>query len=82
MRAAPNAIRECVGVRGRGEPVVSNGLALCNLHHAAYDRNILGVTPDLKVEVRRADLYVPRRQDLKPNPEFLADRYAIFQQAY
>ncbi|MFH0982860.1 MAG: hypothetical protein V2A79_15160, partial [Planctomycetota bacterium] len=36
----------------RGEPVISNGLALCNLHHAAYDGNILGVTPDLKVQVR------------------------------
>mgnify|MGYP006303029059 CR=1 FL=1 len=30
----------------RGEPVVANGLALCKLHHAAYDRHILGVTPD------------------------------------
>ncbi|MGI8867651.1 MAG: HNH endonuclease [Mycobacteriales bacterium] len=24
----------------RGEPVVPNGLALCKIHHAAYDRNI------------------------------------------
>lgn len=36
----------------RGEPWVSNGLSLCKLHHAAYDANILGVRPDLKVEVR------------------------------
>jgi len=36
----------------RGEPVVSNGLALCSLHHAAFDRNILGVRPDLVVEIR------------------------------
>ena len=35
-----------------GEPVVSNGLALCKLHHAAFDANILGVHPDYRVEVR------------------------------
>lgn len=37
----------------RGEPVVSNGLSLCKLHHAAYDRQVLGVRPDLIVEVRK-----------------------------
>jgi len=36
----------------RGLPVVPNGLALCALHHAAFDRNVLGVRPDLRVEVR------------------------------
>jgi putative restriction endonuclease len=36
----------------RGLPVVPNGLALCKIHHAAYDRNILGVRPDLVVEIR------------------------------
>lgn len=35
-----------------GEPVVSNGLALCKLHHAAYDRQFLAVRPDYRVEVR------------------------------
>jgi putative restriction endonuclease len=34
-----------------GEPVVSNGLSLCKLHHAAYDQRILGIRPDLVVEV-------------------------------
>lgn len=29
-----------------------NGLALCTLHHAAFDRHVLGVRPDLKVEIR------------------------------
>jgi putative restriction endonuclease len=37
----------------RGLPVVPNGLALCKIHHAAFDANILGVRPDLVVEVRR-----------------------------
>lgn len=36
----------------RGAPVVPNGLALCRLHHGAFDTNILGVRPDLVIEVR------------------------------
>ena len=35
-----------------GEPVVSNGLALCRLHHAAFDRFFLGVSPDRIIQVR------------------------------
>jgi putative restriction endonuclease len=35
-----------------GEPVVSNGLALCRLHHAAFDAHILGVRPDYVIEIR------------------------------
>ncbi len=37
----------------QGLPVVQNGLALCKIHHAAYDRNILGVRPDFTVQVQR-----------------------------
>lgn len=37
----------------RSEPVVSNGLALCRLHHGAFDAQIIGIRPDLVVEVRR-----------------------------
>ena len=28
-----------------------NGLALCKIHHAAYDQNMLGITPDYRVEI-------------------------------
>lgn len=35
-----------------GEPVVSNGLSLCRLHHAAFDRFFLGVRPDYVIQVR------------------------------
>lgn len=35
-----------------GEPVVNNGLALCRLHHSAFDRFFIGVRPDYIVEVR------------------------------
>ncbi len=34
-----------------GLPVVTNGLTLCKIHHAAYDRRILGITPDYEVRV-------------------------------
>jgi len=36
----------------RGDPIVPNGLALCKLHHAAFDGNILGIRPDLRIEIR------------------------------
>ena len=29
-----------------------NGLSLCKIHHAAYDKNILGISPDYQVKVR------------------------------
>lgn len=35
----------------RGLPIVPNGLALCKIHHAAYDQNILGIRPDCVVEI-------------------------------
>lgn len=84
-----------------GEPVVSNGLALCKLHHAAFDSNILGIRPDLVVEIRSdvlreidgpmllhglqgfegRTLTVPRNSLLRPNREFLAERYEAFREA-
>lgn len=36
-----------------GDPIVTNGLSLCKLHHAAFDRSFVGVRPDYVVEVRR-----------------------------
>lgn len=35
-----------------GEPIVRNGLSLCKLHHAAFDRHFLGLRPDFVVQVR------------------------------
>jgi putative restriction endonuclease len=35
-----------------GEPTVNNGIALCKLHHAAFDSFMLGVRPDFVIEVR------------------------------
>ncbi len=36
-----------------GSHQVSNGLAFCKIHHAAYDSDILGVRPDGVAQVRR-----------------------------
>jgi putative restriction endonuclease len=35
-----------------GEPVVSNGVAMCKIHHAAFDARIVGIRPDYVVEVK------------------------------
>lgn len=35
-----------------GIPSVPNGVALCTLHHAAFDRDVIGITPDYTVAVR------------------------------
>ncbi len=36
----------------QGVPAVNNGLALCKIHHAAFDNHLLGIRPDAVVEVR------------------------------
>ena len=35
-----------------GTAEVTNGLALCKIHHAAFDSHILGIRPDYVVEIR------------------------------
>lgn len=35
-----------------GAADVTNGLSLCKIHHAAFDNNIIGISPDYVVEVR------------------------------
>jgi putative restriction endonuclease len=36
----------------RGEPLVTNGLGLCKIHHSAFDAHILGIDADVRVHVR------------------------------
>jgi len=43
-------------LRAGREPVVTNGIALCALHHAAFDKLLIGVRPDYVVAVRTAIL--------------------------
>jgi putative restriction endonuclease len=35
-----------------GTPTVPNGIALCSLHHAAFDAHLMTVRPDYQIEVR------------------------------
>jgi putative restriction endonuclease len=39
-----------------GDPVVNNGISLCKLHHAAFDRFFFTVRPDYLIEVKPAIL--------------------------
>jgi putative restriction endonuclease len=36
-----------------GEPVVSNGLSLCSIHHRAYDHDLVAISPEYEVRVSR-----------------------------
>lgn len=36
-----------------GQPVVPNGLALSKIHHAAFDRHLIGIDPDYRLHVAR-----------------------------
>jgi len=36
----------------KGIPSVNNGLSLCKIHHAAFDQQIIGVSPDYQIKVK------------------------------
>jgi putative restriction endonuclease len=36
-----------------GIPTTPNGLAMCKIHHAAYDQNMLGISSDYRVSINR-----------------------------
>jgi putative restriction endonuclease len=36
-----------------GEPIVSNGLSLCSIHHRAFDQDLVGIAPNYEVRVAR-----------------------------
>jgi putative restriction endonuclease len=36
-----------------GEPTVNNGIALCKLHHAAFDKFFIGIRPDYVIIIRK-----------------------------
>jgi putative restriction endonuclease len=42
-----------------GEPIVPNGIAMCALHHRAFDSNVLGIDPRYRIEIRRDVLDEP-----------------------
>ena len=36
-----------------GDPIIQNGLALCKIHHAAFDSNFIGINPDYVIKIRK-----------------------------
>ncbi|HXY84815.1 MAG TPA: HNH endonuclease, partial [Gaiellaceae bacterium] len=38
-------------VEESGDPVISNGLALCAIHHRAFDHDLVAISPEYKVRV-------------------------------
>jgi len=85
----------------KGEPIVTNGLGLCTIHHSAFDANIIGIDPAVRVHVRAdileetdgpmlryglqevegSRLLLPHKSDLRPNRDFLAERFELFKAA-
>jgi len=85
----------------RSAPEIPNGLALCRIHHGAYDIGILGVDPGYRIHLRQdvldehdgpmlkhglqelhgREIDVPRRAEHRPNPVYLAERFAQFEAA-
>jgi putative restriction endonuclease len=41
-----------------GQPVVTNGLPLSKLHHAAFDANLIGIDPDFRIHISEALLFM------------------------
>lgn len=40
-----------------GDPIVQNGLTLCKIHHSAFDVNIIGISPDYNIHIRKDILH-------------------------
>ena len=72
-----------------GRASVSNGLSLCKIHHAAFDKNILGINEDFRIEVRNSGgsgwanvkiwITGTERQDLLTSIHFDETRQNIYQ---
>ena len=85
----------------KGEPIVTNGLGMCKIHHSAFDARILGIDHSARVHIRvdvlkkkdgpmlrhglqelhGARLTLPTKTHLRPNRDFLAERFAEFSAA-
>jgi putative restriction endonuclease len=46
------------GNEALGQPVVTNGLPLSKLHHAAFDANLIGIDPDFRIHISEALLSI------------------------
>jgi putative restriction endonuclease len=60
-----------------GIPSINNGLALCKIHHAAFDQHIIGITPDYQIKVKEDVLHEKDGPMLKHGIQELQDRKLI-----
>jgi putative restriction endonuclease len=60
-----------------GEPIIKNGLALCKIHHAVFDKNLIGINPDYKIKVRKDILEETDGPMLKYGIQFLDNNKLI-----
>jgi putative restriction endonuclease len=72
-----------------GQPVVSNGLPLTKIHHAAFDAHLIGIDPDFRIHVSDrlleiqlglkgiagTSIELPRRREDRPDRDRLALRF-------
>lgn len=61
----------------KGVPSVNNGLALCKIHHAAFDQHIIGVSPDYQIKVKEDVLREKDGPMLKHGIQELQDKKLI-----
>lgn len=64
------------------EPVVPNGIALCKLHHAAFDRYFFGIRPDYTVEVREEILREEDGPILRHGLQGIHDQRIVLPRSY
>lgn len=60
-----------------GLPIINNGLSLCKIHHAAFDKFIIGITPDYKIKIREDILHETDGPMLKYGIQLLEDQKII-----
>ena len=60
-----------------GVPSVNNGLALCKIHHAAFDQHIIGVSPNYQIKVKEDVLREKDGPMLKHGIQDLQDQKLI-----
>jgi putative restriction endonuclease len=60
-----------------GEPIIQNGLSLCKIHHAAFDKNIIGINQDYQIKVRKDILEETDGPMLKYGIQFLDNNKII-----
>ena len=58
-------------------PVIQNRRSICKIHHAAFDKNIIGISPDYQVKVRQDILEETDGPMLKYGIQFLDNNKLI-----